>query len=482
MKRNFHIRIGKKELDKILEDKKKGLPFIEIDGSNIHEFGFEITQIDEYERPKNFPVCCNYHKHFYEWANDWFKEFPNCCKIHKKLKKKDWFDKSKYNDVPNKILQAISYTEFQIAHFIDHENWYKLITDYIDYCFHSFGSPSVGMHIYQDSIEHYIKNSKPKSFKFPNSKRNRLLEFFQVTESKNKPTDLNILYNIFQKWINNFPDLIYFNNLKSRFKDKIPISIIIYEPEYNSYLGLSKMKSRTKGELLKILIDTTNKILRNIDSKKLIDDEVISNLNSHELDLISAKHKIKQNSLLVRYSKKEAKYVKLIKEWLKNERQHFKEINDFMASNEAIYLEKLNQIHTDTKSIKESINLIETDFNDLVFLLDSFTADQKIAIDEILTSLDKFDKEQIERDLENDEMKSKLIKIIESLENSKLTLDEKTKLKSKVKEATSISVKHKMKFIIPLLIMKYEAEIELGNKQTLPKTWKEWKSLVFAKE
>lgn len=479
MKRDFHISIGKKEIEKIFKDQRNGLPFIQIDGSNIHEIGFDVEQVEEYEAPANFPKCCSFHTKIEEWASDWYEKFPNCCSYHKKLKKKDWFHKSKYDNVVHRILKAISYTEYHISQNIEKENWYKLITDYIEYCIQSFGSPPVGVHIYEQVVKGYIETTKPKSYKFPKKKRKQLLDFFSVSEQKGKKTDLNILHSTFQKWLKAFPDLIYFNNLKSRFKDKFPISLILYEPEYNPYLGLSKMKARTNGELVKLLNSTTKKMLRNIDSKKLVEDKIISNLHEHEIELINTNHNLKQDLLLQHYSKGETKYLKVLKKWLKNEKEYFSDLNKYLRLNENQLSEKLDEIYNNTDTIKKGISRIENEFGELYFLLDKYNYEQKLQLEEILTSLSDIDETTFNAEWEQENINDKLNLIIESLNPNEITLDEKNNLRTKLSNSTSLSVKHKLKFTIPLILFKYEAEIELSDKQKLPKSWKEWKALLI---
>lgn len=64
-----------------------------------------------------------------------------------------------------------------------------------------------------------------------------------------------------------------------------------------------------------------------------------------------------------------------------------------------------------------------------------------------------------------------------------LRLDEKQveRIKNEMNRS-DISVKQKLKFVIPLIFIEYEAEIELGNTQNLPRSWKEWKALFFKKK
>jgi hypothetical protein len=73
-----------------------------------------------------------------------------------------------------------------------------------------------------------------------------------------------------------------------------------------------------------------------------------------------------------------------------------------------------------------------------------------------------------------------LTEMINKLDKTSLSESEASKVKEELNRS-DITVKHKLKFVIPLIFLKYEGEMELSNKQKLPRTWKEWKRL-FIKE
>ena len=77
-------------------------PFIEIDAEHFVIQGFNTKPIEGYEAPKNFPNCCDYHKHVLNDAESFYDRFPNCCKAHKKLISKPWFQKELYDGLPKK--------------------------------------------------------------------------------------------------------------------------------------------------------------------------------------------------------------------------------------------------------------------------------------------------------------------------------------------------------------------------------------------
>lgn len=322
MHRNFHIDIQNEA--KFLSEIKSDKPFIEIGSENIWELGFETEPHAVYEEPKDFPECCPYHSSIKNQLDEWFTEFPNCCKNHKELKTRTWFDKNKYNDVPNKILNELSFTENFISKNVEKENWFEEITDYINYSIESFGTPNIGGNKYFVYLKNWIETTKPNDFEFPKWKRNQLLEFLEnLSNPPAKPkTDLNILFSTFQKWTKTFPNLPYFNNLKKELKNKIPLNIMLYEPKSNKFTGITKFKMRTKGELIEILIRSTKNLLSSINTPLLLENKLIDDKQKYEIDLLNEQHNIKQNQLLVEYSKKEIRYVKIIKKWLKNEKEY----------------------------------------------------------------------------------------------------------------------------------------------------------------
>lgn len=105
---------------------------------------FEIKQtvtkpLNGYIPPPNFPNCCSTHKRIFQIGVERFDAFPNCCPRHKKLDGANWFKKSNYSYLPYKLVSTISYTWHCIGQCIEKPNWYKEITDYIDYSKNSYG-------------------------------------------------------------------------------------------------------------------------------------------------------------------------------------------------------------------------------------------------------------------------------------------------------------------------------------------------------
>lgn len=285
---------------KFIQDLKTK-PFVEVGGEHIWSLGYETKSFDsDYEPPEKFPNCCEFHSGVKEQAEEWLDNFPNCCDSHKKLKTKHWFKKKNYENVPTKIVNQLSYTENFIAQNLDKELWYKDITDYIEYTIESFGVPNIGGDRYISNLKHWVKNTKPTDFDFPENKREKILEFINKLYSPGKKvnTDLNILHTTFQKWVKTFPELPFFIKLKQQLRGKMPFNLLLYEPNYNRFTGLTKAKVRTQRELVEILINSTKNLLGSIDTPNLLSNGIISDKGKYQIELLNEQHKIKQNQLL----------------------------------------------------------------------------------------------------------------------------------------------------------------------------------------
>ena len=309
---------------KLLELFEGGRPFIQFNEDEFYSYPFDISQPTDFKWNPDYPNCCEFHKTLPRYLNDWFKRFPNCCERHKKYKQSPWYSRKKFIGVPDKIRLQLSYTEFYILSTINNVDWYKSIIDYIEYNTRSFGSPEVGADRYLTLLEHYIRNAKIVKSGINKIKRKRLLEYFeQSKEPEDKQrTDLNLLYAIFQKWVKTIPNIGYFKTIKEQVANKFPIKLILYGGEYNPFLGETKYRARSKGELIEVLIDITKNTLLSL-SNTLEIGPAQDNLKISQLEILEESHRLKQKRLLIQYSKGERKYIKIIKQWLKNEKEYF---------------------------------------------------------------------------------------------------------------------------------------------------------------
>jgi hypothetical protein len=313
-------------------------PFIEIDAEHFTLSAFETKPIEGYEAPTNketgeqFPNCCPFHKSVFEGAESWFSKFPNCCDQHKAMVSKWWYNKAIYSGIAEKIVKQLSYTEHHISERINIDDWYKDITDYIEYNVSSFGHPAIGLHLYLGNIQHYIKITTSE---IPKIKRQRLIEFlatYYVNPKERPKTDLNILYSTYQKWLKVFPfEISFFSTLKPHFEKQLPI--LNGKPETNKYTGITKVKMHTKGSLIDVLLNLTNNILTQINTTILYEKGLLTEPQKIKLELVLNERKMKLKQGYVNSSKdEEYRYRKILKEWFADEKRFIEEVTPIVKA------------------------------------------------------------------------------------------------------------------------------------------------------
>ncbi len=300
---------------------------LEISGDSIFIKGFDPLPLQGYEKPDNFPFCCPAHQSYFDASLQWFTKFPNCCAKHKELKLHYGFNKANYAHLPMKVVTLISYTEYFIHNRHNEENWFKDITDYIEYCVSSFGHPNTGMFLYYSFLEQRVKIAE--NWSIPKRKRLKILDYLslQFEEGVETPIpSLTVLHETYYKWLNTFPfEISYFKELKDRFQKTLPL--LKTQPEFNPYTKMYKAKLTTQIELIEFLTKLTFELLNKISFSEISNQELLEITAEHSFNLIKESHRIKQKQLLNNYSNGEMQYVKVLNEWLTNEKEFFKEIS-----------------------------------------------------------------------------------------------------------------------------------------------------------
>ena len=313
-------------------------PFIEIDAEHFTLSAFETKPIEGYEAPTNkktgeqFPNCCPFHKSVFEGAESWFLKFPNCCDQHKAMVSKWWYNKANYSGIAEKIVKQLSYTEHHISERINIDDWYKDITDYIEYNVSSFGHPAIGLHLYLGNVQNYIKNTKSE---IPKNKKQRLIKFIETYYNSPKEqtkTDLNILYSTYQKWLKVFPfEISFFSTLKPHFEKQLPI--LNGKPETNKYTGIAKAKMHIKGSLIDVLLNLTNNLLTQINTTTLYEKGLLTEPQKIKLELVLNERKMKLKQGYVNSSKdEEQRYRKILKEWFADEKRFIDEVTPIVKA------------------------------------------------------------------------------------------------------------------------------------------------------
>lgn len=286
--------------------------------------------------PERFPQCCEGHQLVLKHAIDYFLRFPNCCDAHKKLNQASWFRKIDYCYVPIKILLTYIYTGHCIQASIDLPDWFKRITDYIEYTEYSFGNlpdgygPPVGAHIYINFIKEFIE-----AIDIPKEKRKALLLYLDNSSAQDnciEKIDINILIKSYKEWLSIFPfELSIFQHLKDICFKRTPI--FIGPGETNIYTGVTKRSLMTYEDMQTFLISTTKMILKEINSLKLYQNKSLEDPGKIKLEITIAKREISLKKLEATYNDSSIKYSEIITEWLHDEKEFLDDIIQSVKNN-----------------------------------------------------------------------------------------------------------------------------------------------------
>lgn len=295
---------------------------------------FETTPIGEYEPPKNFPECCNFHRGVLDQSISLMEKFPNCCKSHKSLLKAKWFNKRDYNGIARKILTTLSHTEYHIFNRIDAVDWYKDITDYIDYCVSSFGrlpdgfGAPIGLATYLDNLKYAIKIRK----EFPKDKKTKLISYIDAYEKEGaeEAPDFTILLETYSKWLQTFPfEMGIFTHLKEKYKKTLPF--LKTRPVYNPYLGVASAKLKTRTELIASLVDLTDNILLEINGLVLHEKGLLNDPAKHNLEVVFGHRRLELKTLKEKAIDERVQYVQLLKDWFSGEERFLNSLRSLIA-------------------------------------------------------------------------------------------------------------------------------------------------------
>lgn len=263
--------------------------------------------------------------------------FPFCCSYHSNLVKVKEFDRALFVNVPEMVAKKVIYTNQHIINNHNSENWYKKITDYIEFTVESFGQmpKGCGEPLYLSDYLFYITDLLKEYKGIPPDKKNRIFDYINLyqTPSKNTKTDLNILLSIYQKWLKEFPfDLnSYFGNLKQHFEKQLPI--FSGKPEVNIYSGMSKVRIHTKSSLFEALINLTDNLLTQINGVTLYEKGLITDANKIKLELVISSRKLKlKQGYKSSSSNREQQYRKILKEWFNDEKKFLDEITPLLKA------------------------------------------------------------------------------------------------------------------------------------------------------
>lgn len=305
--------------------------------------------------------------------------FPFCCEAHSNLLKFEEFDRSLFINVPKMTATKIVYTNQHIANNHHNENWYKIITDYIDYIVESFGQmpKDCGEPLYLGHYFFYVVDLIKKRPELPTEKKSALLSFIEAYRNPKQAdnTDLNILLKTYEKWFKEFPFEMntYFGSLKQHYQNKFPI--MATNPEVNIYSGKAKAPMHTKKSLIDLLVKLTNSLLTEINAATLYERGLITDVNRIKLDLIISSRKMKLKEGYTTNQKGDNnQYRRMLKEWFKDEKGFIDDLIPLLAispiyKNESDDSKKFSMTPADQIGIKEILllGLAEPDYSRVEF-------------------------------------------------------------------------------------------------------------------
>jgi hypothetical protein len=254
------------------------------------------------------------------------KPFPYCCEQHIKLTDEKLFNRNDFVNVPKISAYKYIYTYQHIINNIDNENWYTLISDYIDYAVDSFGEfpTGCGESLY---ISEYLQEVKRVlEGIIPQDRKEKLLVFLNkyIEPNTNTELDLKIIFETYEKWVNLFPFQLnyYFTHLEDKLKNTIPL--FSAKSTKNLYSGKEILSFHTKETLIEFLKELTNIILSELSGKELYTNGVIGDLDKHKLDLLLER---RNQKTLIGYKLNnktdEALFRQMITQWLDDETEFF---------------------------------------------------------------------------------------------------------------------------------------------------------------
>ncbi len=262
--------------------------------------------------------------------------FPDCCEYHAELKGLAAFTIDDFRGVPQMTARKIIYTKQHIKNNHARDDYYKYITDYIDYTICSFGQmPNKAMPLYLDVYyEHIIDYLENHGEEIATDRKTKLLKYigFYRTPAEKVEPDLDAQIAIYEKWVSIFPFELrqYFGNIKSTFESHLPY---LHGPaEVNIFSGVPTFKAYTKQTLVQHLCDLTIAMLRKVNTHQLVAHGIIPDINRHQFELAGAELRFRDDLIFKEFSQDESRYVQTIQKWLDNQRIYFGNITPLLGT------------------------------------------------------------------------------------------------------------------------------------------------------
>lgn len=324
-------------VDKLEQIEVCGNIFYSLEGSEyrLPQKDFFITEKGDH----NFENCQDCQKHYQKILlvfEEKVKEFPFCCDHHSKLIKMKEFNRSDFLHIPALSTDKLFHTYDFILKYIEDENWYDIISEYIYYIIDTFGAfpkdkgepllLSFFLDYLKNLVVHKLKNSK-NEYKIEGFVE--IIKTYRYDSKRDKKEggnakEFNLLLQTYNRWYKIFPfEFILFNSLKEVFSSNLPL---FDKVSYNRYLNVSLLKPVTISQLIKILEEITLSILSNnsLTISKLYEENKVDDLAYYQFQILSEQRSLKLKKKLAPESFKT--FIKSIKEWLKDEKKYIEEI------------------------------------------------------------------------------------------------------------------------------------------------------------
>lgn len=318
-----------------------GHKFYQIDIESEYEQPFMIAPIKGKHDLESCDNCQEEFTELEEWFTKKFKGtgekrgFPFCCKAHKNLLKLKGFTLASFSNMPKNVALKIIYTKCHIINNHDKGDWYKDITDYIEYGIESFGKmpKGYGEPLYRSNYLGFLEELIKRSEVLPKAKKDRLYEYLNmyVTSNPTHSSDLRELIEVYDKWLKIFPfEISYFASLKESYTQQI--RILKGKSDYNKYLNISKLKMHTKSSLIEQLINLTDDLLKKVNGLKLFENGKLNNPRQIRLELVLAERRTELKIGYKANSKNEqVAFRQALKKWFEDEKRFLLEIEPLLT-------------------------------------------------------------------------------------------------------------------------------------------------------
>lgn len=280
-----------------------------------------------------FIAGCPVYKSVYDNLTRHWGKFPNCCPLHQNLSKEPWFNfDENYYCLHRYIMRKLNITVIYTNSLHNVKGGLNELQKFLEYMIVTFGVPSIGADWYLESLYKILTDNNCNYINIINkAKWKKFSKYIKKKADKANPKSIprpdkkiNALIDIYREWLELLPKIEPLKESIDDYEWKF-MNTILYEPQFNHYLGWTKFKIKNKDRLLESLFDLTKQIL-DIDTREYIKSKVKINDFTYKDDIEDEEHRLKQKHLVGQLHPTEEKYVESMYQWLENERIYFERL------------------------------------------------------------------------------------------------------------------------------------------------------------